>query len=225
MVIKMQSHQHVATTASLPIDDGWNDTDPNDRLIQGTLLKCVDGVWTAGGAAAPKQLLALATVTALQLWKLQKPVNTIVKRPGHPWPHIDDLNAEIPEEDWEVGLDGQPRAPWQKQFVVYLLEPNTAENFTFANGTAGANQAVQNLKNAVKGMRLLRGDHVVPLVELQSRPMKTKFGTKQRPHFHVIEWRNLDGGFTLPSGGEPQLALEPTHDSDGVPYSDDLSAV
>ena len=29
----------------------------------------------------------------------------------------------------------------------------------------------------------------MPLVELQSRQMKTKFGMKPRPFFHVMSWR------------------------------------
>jgi hypothetical protein len=37
-------------------DDGWNDIDANDRVIQGDLLKCVDGVWTVNGTTAPKHV-------------------------------------------------------------------------------------------------------------------------------------------------------------------------
>jgi hypothetical protein len=40
-------------------------------------------------------------------------------------------------------------------------------------------------------MRKLRGEHVVPVVELSAKPMKTQFGTKQRPHFNITDWRNL----------------------------------
>ena len=86
-------------------------------------MKCVDGKWTAGGEAAPEKLLALATITVMQLWKDKKPVQTLIKQAGQPWPKLDDLNAEIPQEDWELGLDGEPRPPWQKQFIIYLLEP------------------------------------------------------------------------------------------------------
>jgi hypothetical protein len=27
--------------------DGFDDVDANDRLIQGTIVRCVDGVWSA----------------------------------------------------------------------------------------------------------------------------------------------------------------------------------
>jgi hypothetical protein len=175
-------------------DDGWSDIEVDERVIQGTPIKCVDGHWsTKDGTAPPKQLLALATTTVLQLWQGKMPVRdkTIFKRPGQPWPDIDELNAKIPEDDWEIGLDGEPRKPWQKQFIVYLLDPVSAAKFTFANGTTGASIAVADLKDAIKWMRAMRGDNVVPLIELANKPMKTKYGQKLRPYFKVAEWRNL----------------------------------
>jgi hypothetical protein len=208
--------------ATMPsYDDGWNDTDANDRIIQGELLKCIDGNWTVNGTAAPKRLLPLATITVLQLWKEQTPVRTLVKGRDNPWPNLDDLNAEIPQEDWEVGLDGKLRPPWQRQFIVYLLDPDTAANYTFANGTAGASRAVANLKDAIKWQRALRGDHVVPLVELSNKPMPTKFGTKLRPHFQVIEWRNLDVGFTKEAPQQQQLP-PPTTEGNGKDLNDQI---
>jgi hypothetical protein len=178
-------------------DDGWSDIEVDDRVIQGALAKCVDGHWsTKDGATPPKQLLALATTTVLQLWEDKMPVETIIKRSGQPWPDVDELNAKIPEENWEIGLDGEPRPPWQKQFVVYLLDPNSAAKFTFANGTVGARIAVANLKDQIKWMRAMRGDNVVPLVELSNKPMKTKFGQKLRPDFKIVGWRNLGVGLS-----------------------------
>ena len=40
----------------------------------------------------------------------------------------------------------------------------------------------------------LRGANVVPLVKLDSKPMKTKYGQKLRPEFTILEWRQLGGG-------------------------------
>ncbi len=40
-------------------------------------------------------------------------------------------------------------------------------------------------------MRRLRGTSVVPVVELRAKPMKTQFGTKQRPFFKIVDWRDL----------------------------------
>jgi hypothetical protein len=190
------------------------------RVIQGDLIKCVDGNWTAkDGTTVPKQLLALATTTVIQLWKDKTPVQTIVKKPGQPLPSLDDLNAEIPQEEWEVGLDGELRAPWQRQFIIYLLDPDTAANFTFANGTIGASIAVSNLKDAIKWQRAIRGEHVLPLVELSNKPMKTKRGTKLRPHFQVVEWRNLDVGFSKEA--TPMLP-PPDSNGEGGEFNDNI---
>src|SRR5262245_60820436 len=136
--------------AMFTYDGGWGDPETDDRLIQGTLIRCVDGRWTdKDGAAPPAQLLALGSVTAIQRWKDKRPVETIVKRPGVPFPNVEDLNDQVPQSEWEPGVDGQPRPPWQLQYFVYLLNGATAEKFTYANGTTGAGIAVRNLKDQV----------------------------------------------------------------------------
>jgi hypothetical protein len=71
-------------------------------------------------------------------WRDQQPVETITERPDQPLPDVDKLNAKIPKKQWELGLDGQPRPPWQLEFVVYLMNPETADLWTFINSTTGA---------------------------------------------------------------------------------------
>ncbi len=106
-------------------NDGWNDTDSaDDRVIQGTLIKCVDGHWTDRDKRAipsSTRLLALSTHQLLQRWQGNQPVETIHKKPGVPLPDVDELNARIPRDQWEAGPDGAPRPPWQHQYSVYLL--------------------------------------------------------------------------------------------------------
>ena len=70
-------------------------------------------------------------------------------RAMQPLPDIDELNAKIPEEEWETGLDGKPRPPWQKQYIVYLVDPTDAGIYTYINGTFGARIAFDRLK--IKG--------------------------------------------------------------------------
>jgi hypothetical protein len=182
--------------------DGFDDVDQNDRLIQGTILRCVDGVWSAkDGTELPpdKCYVALSTALALQRWENGLPAETIIKRPGEPLPDVDELNKKIPQKKWEKGDDGKARPPWQKQYVVYLLDPATAAVFTFINSTKGAEIAVERLKHRVKLMRALRGDRVVPVVELDSKPMSTQFGVKQRPEFTILDWRELGGASAVPA--------------------------
>jgi hypothetical protein len=184
-------------TNNLPVaGDGFEitDNDDKDRVIQGSIIRCVDGEWTDGdGEPFPPDtpLLVLATTMALQHWKNKEPIETIMKQPGQPLPDVDELNKKIPKKEWEPGLDKTPRPPWGIQHICYLLNPRDAGLHTFINGTVGARIAVDRLKTKVVFMRRLRGANVVPLVKLDTKPMKTKFGPKQRPEFTILEWRQL----------------------------------
>jgi len=179
--------------------DGFDHVDQNDRLIQGPILRCVDGVWSAKDETElppDKGYVALSTALALQRWENRLPAETIIKRPGELLPDVDDLNKKIPQKKWEKDDDGKPHPPWQKQYVVYLLDPATAAVFTFLNSTKGAEIAVERLKHRVKLMRALRGDRVVPVVKLDSKPMSTQFGVKERPEFTILDWRELGGSLS-----------------------------
>lgn len=185
--------------------------DTSERLIHGSLLKCVDGRWSTqdNPEMTGHQLLALTTAKAIQRWQLKEPVETVVDTgTGTGLPDIDELNGKIPRTEWEAGLDGQPRAPWQQQYVVYLLNTSDASLFTFANGTIGARIAWERLVDRVNWMRALRGTAVFPLVILDSRPMKTKIGTKLRPEFSITDWRDLSGTGRPALEGTPPRAIE-----------------
>jgi hypothetical protein len=171
------------------------------RLLQGTIARFVDGKWAdSTGGALPGTLVALGTTEALQCWSDGKPTDTITE---HPLPKVEDLNAQIPEAEWEAGPDGKPRAPWVHQYVAYLFDPVSAETYTYLNSTFGAKIAVQRLAERVETMQRLRGDNALPIVKLESKPMKTKFGTKQRPEFTITEWRRFGT-----NGGDEIKAIE-----------------
>lgn len=106
-------------------------------------------------------------------------------------PDVDELNSQIPKQEWETGLDGNPRPPWQLQYVVYLINPETGDTWTFINSTTGARIAYERLRDKFKWMRALRGPNIAPLVKPDSRPMRTMFGQKMRPEFTILEWRVL----------------------------------
>jgi hypothetical protein len=183
------------------------------RVIQGTMLKSVDGRWRdRDGLEPPSELLVVGTTRAHQCWGRDRDLlDTILEQPGEPLPDVDALNAQIPREEWGVGLDGQPRPPWQLNYVVYLIDPVSAGVFTFINSTVGARIAWEKLTDAIKWKRMLHGANVAPIVKLDSRPMRTKMGTKQRPEFTVVEWRELNGkGPTqIGSPSAPQLEYRP----------------
>jgi len=185
-------------------------TKSNERMIIGVLTKCTDGKWLdSDGLAPPDKLLVVGMTKALQCWSEQKPVSTIMETATCPLPDVDALNAEIPESEWEEGLDGKPRPPWQKNYVVYLLDPQTASSFTFANSTMGARIGFERLHDKFTWMRKLRGSNVLPLVRLEARPMKTKWGVKQRPEFVILEWRDFNSQDPAPMIEGPKLVEAP----------------
>jgi hypothetical protein len=182
--------------------------DTTERLVHGALLKCVDGRWTVEGKdVTHTPLLVLHTTRALQHWQDRKVVEKFVEDTQE-LPDVKELNAAIPQAEWEAGLDGEPRAPWQKEYVVFLLSPADASIYTFLNSTVGARIAWED---RIQWMRALRGRDVFPLVELSSAPMKvTKkaAGMKMRPEFRVVDWTDLSGNATAaPQLGKPSAPV------------------
>jgi hypothetical protein len=146
--------------------------------------------------------LVLSTKTVLQHWENEVAIENIVKQKGVPLPSIDTLNAKVPQSKWEEGFNGEPRAPWQISYFVYLLDQDTAERRTFVTQSNGGRVGVTELQDDVSWMRRLRGEMVSPIVELDLKPFKTKFGMKQRPWFRGVRWVKL--GVTIPTDA-PQI--------------------
>lgn len=160
------------------------------RLLQGTKAKCVDGRWNADDLPLPDALLVVGHTRGLQCWKGGELLDEIDERDG-PLPDVGELNDQIPQTEWETGLDGNPRPPWAIVYVVYLVDPETAELYTFINSTFGARMAYERLVDKLEIMQRLRGTNVTAIVKPDSRPMKTKVGVKLRPEFTIFEWRDL----------------------------------
>ena len=192
-----------------PLDDeDFHAGDRSDRLIQGTILRFVDNRWhdregTAFALGTP--MLAIGTTQAVQRWQDGLPIETIIDRP---LPDVAELNAAIPENEWEIGLGGAPRPPWVLQYIVYLIDPRDGAAYTYINSTTGAEISVDRLTSRVRHMRTLRNAKVVPLISLDSRPMQTRYGEKMRPEFSIIEWRDLGGG-SVKTEPAPQASAPP----------------
>jgi hypothetical protein len=195
----------------LPVVAGFHGDDDdrdNPRLIIGTKLKCNDGQWSANDGSELKpdtRYLVRGTLTAAQHWQNNLPVETIVKEVGKPFIDIDEANARIPQTDWEMGLDGKPRAPWQVTRVVYLIRIPDGKLYTYLNSTYGTKIAVGNLREQVSTMRMLRGTDVVPIVRLDKAPYRTRYGVKIRPDFVPVEWRAIGGAGGLQQKPAQQL--------------------
>ena len=202
----------IKTPAPLDADYGFDDSETRDHIIQGDILKCADGQWLTkeGAAVSPDlRLLVLGIKHAAQRWEGQMPVETILP----PLPDVDELNAVIPREKWEPGLDGKPRPPWCLQYLVYLLNPVDASMYTYVNSTTGARIATEKLASRVQLMRQIRGAKVLPVVRLGTAPMKTRFGVKVRPEFDVVDWTEFAPSPPAISKTATPTAITDQHDS------------
>ena len=172
-------------------DDGYG-----DQAIKGPIVKCVDARWSVRDGTELKDgepFLCTGTTQGNQRF-IDNVSELILKQPGKPLPDVDELNEQIPADEWEAGLDREPRPPWQRVYLVYLIRLHDASMLTFISGTAGARIAFNKLSSQVYNMHILRGANVAPILKLSSKPMKTKFGTKMRPDFEIVEFREIGGG-------------------------------
>jgi hypothetical protein len=185
-------------TPAVSTDDGWGDAaaDGAERIMRGTFLKFADWNWTTGKEGTKvkenTQLVAVGTAVGWVKWQGGKPVEYKMREPGRRLPDREELDA-LDESEWENGPDGKPKDPWQFTRFVYLVDPFTAEAFTFSTSSWGGRGAVMDLADQIQRMRYARPG-AVPVVELRHAPMMTKFGKKSKPLFKVVDWR-MSGGF------------------------------
>ena len=123
-------------------------------------------------------------------WEDNRPVEYVWPRPSGLLPARESLGHDD-ESAWPDGLDGKPKDPWQNTRFIYLTDTKTAETHTFTNSTAGMRHCYSALATAVANMRRAH-PHAFPMVELENVPMKTKVGSKLRPHLKIVDWTGLE---------------------------------
>jgi hypothetical protein len=228
------------TTALTPID-GYDDTgDPSSS--RGTRYVKFDGgtatIWFLRETGAP--MLPLSPYYAPDIWEEllkwveKQRADRIRKEPGKELPDVDTLNASCPKNEWAADFNGVLQGPWRHTYNVGLVDISTGSRFIVSNSTIGMRVAFEDLRERVQFMRKLRG-RVIPVVELASVQMKTRFGLKLRPDFKILDWRSFDGSAAQaiagPAGGQlPGSAVaEPTAseiiDDSLPPWNDDISDV
>jgi hypothetical protein len=184
--------------------DGFDQPgDQSDHTIIGPIEKFVDGDWTTGGLPSDykRRLVAVENDVVIRRWRENRVIETIREKP---LPDIDLLNQAVPQSEWE-DLNGDPRPPYERAHVVYLLDLDTCERSTFISPTKGAAIAVSRLKDKVFWMRKMRNNNtIVPQVELAWAPFPTKYGLRKRPDFKVVGWIDLSGGGSLPPPSAPK---------------------
>jgi hypothetical protein len=198
-----QQHDTTANTALTTAGgDGWDAAaaEAAERQIRGTLLKFADWHWTAGKEAAAietgTRLIALATAAMWVRWEGGRPAEYRMREPGRRLSDRAELGYED-EGEWEAGPSGEPQDPWRNTRLVYLVDPHTAEAFTFSTSSWGGRGAVTDLGDQIMRMRAVHTD-AVPIVELQAAEMPTRFGRKSKPVFKVVGWNSAAGDKPAP---------------------------
>jgi hypothetical protein len=183
---------------TLTADDGWGDTaiEAAQRVLRGTLLRFSDWNWTRGKEQEPvakgTQLVVTGTAAAWVKWQGGKPVETLLRQPGTKMPEREDLDC-IDQIEWEKDAAGKFKDPWANTRFVYLIDPTTAEAYTFSTSSWGGREAVINLGDSVARMRSAHPD-AVPVVALEAAPMQTRYGRKSKPVLKITGWKAMGGG-------------------------------
>jgi hypothetical protein len=116
-------------------------------------------------------------------------------------------------------LDGKPRAPWATIYVLYLVNPITGQMLTYVNSTTGTRIAYSKLVDQVCTAQSLRGGDVVPIIRLSTKPMKSDFGERPRPHYEVLDYKPI--GAVIANTQAPQLEHKPVEEPVENDFHDD----
>jgi hypothetical protein len=189
-------------------------------VIKGILVKFSnEAAWLAGdGEDVPPdlELVAVDIARVVQKWQDHAPVETIVLEPGQKFPDVEQMNEDTPQDEWVDGPDGKPRGPWQSQHVVYLLNIETMDRFSYPTATIGGGIAVRELVDKTRWMRRYRGENVFPVVTLTDKHMNTKYGGRQRPFFEIKRWIRLGDGKAIEAPGQQTIEAPAKQASGGV---------
>jgi hypothetical protein len=186
-----------------------DDRPQGGAVIQGCIAKFTnEGTWITGDGdelSRELELVAVDVARIVQKWIDQKPAETIFVAPGERFPDVEAMNEKTPKSEWREDLNGKSVGPWQMQHVLYFVDLQTLDKYTYPTSTTGGSIAIRELCDKVKWMRKHRGP-VNAVVTLSDVHMNTRFGGRQRPHFNIVRWIGLEGEGAL-STPKP-LALE-----------------
>jgi hypothetical protein len=188
--------------------------EPN-RIINGIFYQYIAnrGGWliheNKNPAPTDHDILGLGTRRGRQRFVDGRPEIIAEIPDGPPLPSADELNAQIPEADWSIGLSGKPEAPWKNEFIFYGPDLHDLTVITYSNSTIGAARAIEDLEDKWNWARILYGEDVRPLVHLSETAFPTSYGERKRPVFRVgkTDWRVFrDGALCVVDTSTPALA-------------------
>jgi hypothetical protein len=201
--------------------DGLDDCDDDGRtsIIRGVKLKFTnDAEWEGDDEAieADREFLVAEILKTVQKWIGGRPIETRVLAADEKFPDIDALNDEAPDEEW-VEKFGRKVGPWERAYIVYLLDPETMQVYTFPTSSDGGGRAVRELRQAASLARRLKGPGIYPRVRLTDVHMNTQFGGRQRPHFEIVGYETLGSPALAPAEPKQIVSAKPEALNDPIP--------
>jgi hypothetical protein len=207
---------------NLPMSDGFDGREDDsvqgeeqktssNRIIQGHRLSfSLDYKWLVDDAEEfPKtgELVAIESRRLVQKWVGGVPMGHFFVAPDEPWPNVVDMNEKCSKSEWGE-YNGKPQGPFQRQRVVYFVDLNTMQKYTWPSrvDTVGADICVREFRERVRLMRQFRGACVYAVVALRDTYMPTRYGGRQRPDLVPVRWITLGPSKTaLPASAAPVL--------------------
>lgn len=167
-----------------------------------------EGTWVLkDGGKLPSELIANDVSRVVQKWVNDKPEETIVLLPGQKFPDVDAMNDKEPKSSWRDKF-GKLVGPWQAQNILFFVDPLTLDQYCYPCPleTIGGTIAISELIRKIRWMRkYYKCETIHPVVVLQDTFMGTKWGGRQRPHFHTPRWIGVPGD----GNAAPSAALAP----------------
>ncbi len=181
----------------------WDVAPPVEQsdLLRGRTLKFNNGRYFADGVdLTGAHMIATDAAVLWVCWDgtTRGPAENRVTLPGDRHPSRGELDR-FNESEWPVGLDGKPADPWRDTRHLFLTDTKTALPYTLILSSGGGRQAVADLMRQVGVLRRQRGPDALPIIELASGMMQTRYGLKPRPLFKIVGAVNTqnDEGFML----------------------------
>jgi hypothetical protein len=206
----MNANINTPTSNAVTTIDGFDVAaqDMTASPIRGVNVKFKDGDYYSFADMIDVDDRTFVVLDRREGWQFLKkdcPPEYLMRAPGEPrppQPHVD-------KAAWPLNLNGQPDHPWKLTHYLYLLHAATGEVSTFWTNTIGGRIAIDALNDQVTFMRRMRpGAH--PVVQLRSKPMPTSYGgTKPRPHFELVGWKQADGAVEQAQIAGPTADVEP----------------
>ena len=153
----------------------------SERAIIGQLVRFTnEGQWVLPEQDPTHQAADRRQVRrTLTKWgKDKRPVETIFLKAGEKIPDLEKLNEETPKSEWIEGFDGNPERSVASATRRLHGRSDQHRPILLAHSTTGGGIAVRELIDRINWMRRFRGNAVYPIVQLSTRFMKTKCGTR-----------------------------------------------